>query len=466
MISRSISLTDTSDGLPNPRRIWAVIAASLALIMSVMDANIVNVVLPTLSREFGTSPSTTIWVMNAYQLAITVSLLSFSSLGDIYGYHKVFLSGVAVFCITSLVCALSTSFWMLTLARVLQGFGASAITSVNTAQLRTIYPRKFLGRGLGISAMVVAVSAVAGPSVASAILSLGSWHWLFAINIPLGLLALIMGFIYLPHREKRRERKFDKISALANALTFGLLIYTMEGFAHHERLDFLILQLILLGLVGFFYIRRQLRQEYPLLPVDLMRIPIFSLSVGTSICSFTAQMLALVSLPFFLQGSLGKTEIATGLLLTPWPIATLFTAPLAGYLVERIHAGLLGCARMLTFAVGLYLLSILPPSPADSDIIWRMIICGIGFGIFQTPNNSTIMAAAPVNRSGGASGMIGTARLLGQTLGATLVALLFNLVAHTSGTVVCLRVAGIFALIAAIVSCLRLSQQMPLKRTS
>lgn len=466
MISRSISLTDTSDGLPNPRRIWAVIAASLALLMSVMDANIVNVVLPTLSREFGTSPSTTIWVMNAYQLAITVSLLSFSSLGDIYGYHKVFLSGVAVFCITSLVCALSTSFWMLTLARVLQGFGASAITSVNTAQLRTIYPRKFLGRGLGISAMVVAVSAVAGPSVASAILSLGSWHWLFAINIPLGLLALIMGFIYLPHREKRRERKFDKISALANALTFGLLIYTMEGFAHHERLDFLILQLILLGLVGFFYIRRQLRQEYPLLPVDLMRIPIFSLSVGTSICSFTAQMLALVSLPFFLQGSLGKTEIATGLLLTPWPIATLFTAPLAGYLVERIHAGLLGCAGMLTFAVGLYLLSILPPSPADSDIIWRMIICGIGFGIFQTPNNSTIMAVAPVNRSGGASGMIGTARLLGQTLGATLVALLFNLVAHTSGTVVCLRVAGIFALIAAIVSCLRLSQQMPLKRTS
>ena len=230
MFSKNIAITDTTDGLPNPRRIWAVIAASLALIMSVLDANIVNVVLPTLSREFGTSPSTTIWVMNAYQLAITVSLLSFSSPGDIYGYHKVFLSGVAVFCVTSLICVLSTSFWMLTVARVLQGFGASAITSVNTAQLRTIYPRKYLGRGLGISAMVVAVSAVAGPSVASIILSLGSWQWLFAINIPLGLLALIMGLIYLPHREKKQNRKFDKTSALANALTFGLLIYSMEGF--------------------------------------------------------------------------------------------------------------------------------------------------------------------------------------------------------------------------------------------
>lgn len=462
MTSEKISLT-TTDGLPNPRRIWAVVAASLALIMSVLDANIVNVVLPTLSREFGTSPSTTIWVMNAYQLAITVSLLAFSSLGDIYGYHKVFLSGVAIFCVTSLICALSTSFWMLTTARVLQGFGASAITSVNTAQLRTIYPQKYLGRGLGISAMVVAVSTVAGPSVASVILSFGSWHWLFAINIPLGLLALIMGLVYLPHREKRQDRKFDKVGAIANALTFGLLIYSMEGFAHHERIGFLIIQIILLVFIGTYYIRYQLRQDSPLLPVDLMKIPIFSLSVGTSICSFTAQMLAMVSLPFFLQNTLGRSEIATGLLLTPWPVATLFVAPLAGYLVERIHAGILGCAGMLIFAGGLYSLSLVTSSMADSDIIWRMVICGIGFGLFQTPNNTTIISSAPINRSGGASGMLGTARLLGQTLGATLVALLFSLVTKGKGTAACLWLGTAFAIVAAIISCLRLSQQMPLK---
>lgn len=463
MVSKNTSIDNITDGLPNPQRIWAVVAASLALVMSVLDANIVNVVLPTLSREFGTSPSTTIWVMNAYQLAITISLLSFSSLGDIYGYHKVFLSGVALFCVTSLICALSTSFWMLTIARVLQGFGASAITSVNTAQLRTIYPRKYLGRGLGISAMVVAVSAVAGPSVASAILSLGSWHWLFAINIPLGLIALIMGLIYLPHKEKRQERKFDKISAIANALAFGLLIYSMEGFAHHERLDFLIVQIVLLIVVGIYYIRRQLRQEAPLLPVDLMKIPIFSLSVFTSICSFTAQMLALVSLPFFLQNTLGRSEITTGLLLTPWPVATLFTAPLAGYLVERIHAGLLGCAGMLTFGCGLYLLADLPVNPNDMDIIWRMVICGIGFGLFQTPNNTTLISSAPVNRSGGASGMLGTARLLGQTLGATLVAVLFSFITQGKGTTACLWLGAAFAIAAALISCLRLSQQMPLR---
>ncbi len=463
MITGSISIPEDSDGLPFPRRIWAVVAASLALVMSVLDANIVNVVLPTLSKEFGTSPSLTIWVMNAYQLAITISLLSFSSLGDIFGYRKVFLSGITLFCITSLICALSTSFWMLTIARVLQGFGASAITSVNTAQLRTIYPRQYLGRGMGINAMVVAVSAVAGPSVASAILSLGSWHWLFAINIPLGLLALGMGIKFLPKGEKRQNRKFDKISAVANALTFGLLIYSMEGFAHHENMNLLWIQLALLAFVGTYYVRRQLRREAPLLPVDLLKIPIFSLSVLTSICSFTAQMLALVSLPFYLQNVLGRTDIATGLLLTPWPVATLFTAPLAGYLVEKIHAGLLGCVGMLIFGTGLYLLATLS-SPTDGAIIWRMAVCGAGFGLFQTPNNSTIMSSAPTNRSGGASGMIGTARLLGQTLGATLVALLFSLAPQGKSNTSSLLVGAAFAVVAAIVSCFRLSQQMPLKR--
>lgn len=458
------SFGEETEGLPLPRRIWAVAAASLALIMSVLDANIVNVALPTLSREFGTSPSLTIWVVNAYQLAITVSLLSFSSLGDIYGYRRVFLSGVALFCVTSLVCALATSFWTLTVARVLQGFGASAITSVNTAQLRTLYPRKYLGRGMGINAMVVAVSAVAGPSVAGAILSLGSWHWLFAINIPLGLAAWVMGMIFLPKKEIRSYRKFDKISCVANAFTFGLLIYSMEGFAHHEKIEYLVLQLLLLGIVGTFYIRRQLHREAPLLPVDLMKIPIFALSVGTSLCSFTAQMLALVSLPFFFQNVLGFSDVATGLLLTPWPVATLFTAPLAGYLVERVHAGILGCAGMLVFAAGLYFLTALPSSPSAIDIIWRMGLCGIGFGLFQTPNNSTIISSAPAARSGGASGMIGMARLLGQTLGATLVALLFNLAPHGKNTTVSLWVGAVFALVAAVVSCLRLSQQMPLTR--
>ncbi len=455
-----------TDGLPLPRRIWAIVAIGFALSMSVLDINISNVVLPTLSHDFGTSPSVTTWIVNGYQLAIVVSLLSFSSLGEIWGYRKVFISGVILFCITSLICALSDSFWTLTTARVFQGFSASAITSVNTALLRQIYPKSQIGRGMGINAMVIAISAAAGPSVASGILSIASWHWLFAINLPLGIIALTLGIKFLPRQEENKKRKFDTISAVANAITFGLLIYTLDGFAHHERYDYLILQLVVLAVVGTYYIRRQLGQEAPLLPLDLLKIPIFRLSILTSICSFTAQMLAMISLPFFLQNTLGHSEVMTGLLLTPWPLASLITAPIAGYLVERIHPGILGSVGMVIFGIGLFSLSSLDAGSSVISIIWRLALCGAGFGIFQTPNNSTIISSAPTQRSGGASGMLGMARLMGQTLGTTFVALLFSWIAGGKSTAICLITGSVFALIAAVVSSLRLSETSALKKTN
>lgn len=455
--------TEKPDGLPIQRRIWAVVSVGFALCMSVLDVNIINIALPTLSEEFGTSPSATTWILNGYQLAIVISLLSFSSLGEIIGYRKVFLSGIGLFCLTSLICALSDSFWTLTIARVFQGFSASAITSVNTAQLRYIYPKRLIARGMGVNAMIVAVSAAAGPSIAGGILSVASWHWLFAINVPLGIIALILGCKYLPRQEERTKRKFDTISAVANALTFGLLIYTLDGFAHQEQMDLLVIQVIALVLVGTYYVRRQLRQETPLLPLDLLRIPIFRLSILTSICSFIAQMLAMVSLPFFLQNTLGHSEVMTGLLMTPWALATLVAAPLAGYLVDRIHPGVLGSIGMVLLSTGLFLLSRLTPDSSELDIILRLVLCGAGFGLFQTPNNSTIISSAPTQRSGGASGMLGMARLLGQTSGTTLVALFFGLIAPAQSTTACLIAGGIFAIVAAIVSSLRLSQPSTLK---
>lgn len=466
MIQTDYSRQENSetDGLPIPQRIWAVVAIAFALCMSVLDINISNVVLPTLAHDFDTSPSVTTWIVNGYQLAIVVSLLSFSALGEVFGYRKIFIYGVAFFCVTSLMCALANSFWTLTVARVFQGFSASAITSVNTALLRLIYPKSQIGRGMGINAMVIAISAAAGPSVASGILSIASWHWLFAINLPLGFIALMLGMKHLPREEKVSKHKFDTISAIANAITFGLLIYTLDGFAHHERYDYLILQLVALLVVGTYYIRRQLGQESPLLPLDLLKIPIFRLSILTSICSFTAQMLAMISLPFFLQNTLGHNEVMTGLLLTPWPLASLITAPIAGYLVERIHPGILGSIGMVIFGIGLYSLSSLSTESTVFSIIWRLALCGAGFGIFQTPNNSTIISSAPTSRSGGASGMMGMARLMGQTLGTTFVALLFSWVAGGRSTAVCLIIGSVFALVAAVVSSLRLSSTSTLKQ--
>ncbi|EBC3605876.1 MFS transporter [Salmonella enterica] len=445
-----------ADGLPLPQRYGAILTIIIGISMAVLDGAIANVALPTIATDLHASPASSIWIVNAYQIAIVVSLLSLSFLGDMFGYRRIYKCGLVVFLLSSLFCALSDS--LLTLARIAQGFGGAALMSVNTALIRLIYPQRHLGRGMGINSFIVAVSSAAGPTIAAAILSISSWKWLFLINVPLGIIALILAIRFLPaniaHDTKPR---FDLPSAVMNALTFGLLITALSGFAQGQSLTLIGAELLVLVVVGFFFVRRQLSLPVPLLPIDLLRIPLFSLSIGTSICSFCAQMLAMVSLPFYLQTVLGRSEVETGLLLTPWPLATMVMAPLAGYLIERLHAGLLGALGMVIMAAGLFALVMLPGSPSDLNIIWPMILCGAGFGLFQSPNNHTIITSAPRERSGGASGMLGTARLLGQSTGAALVALMLNQFGD-SGTHLSLLAAAILATLAAVVSGLRITQ--------
>lgn len=451
--------TSSSDGLPLPARYGAIVTIALGITMAVLDGAIANVALPTISRELQASPAESIWIVNAYQLAIVVSLLTLSFLGDMLGYRRIYQWGLVLFSFTSLFCALSGSLEMLTLARVLQGLGGAMLMSVNTALIRIIYPQRYLGRGMAINSLVVAVSTAAGPTVAAAILAVASWKWLFLINVPIGAVALWLALRYLPDNpQKNSQQRFDPLSALMNALTFGLLLSALSGFSQGVSLRLVAVQLLALAVIGTLFIRRQLKMPVPLFPVDLLRIPVFALSMATSICSFCAQMLAMVSLPFYIQNVLGRSEVATGLLLTPWPLATMVMAPIAGRLIERFHAGMLGGIGLALFASGLFSLALLPAAPADADIIWRMMLCGAGFGLFQSPNNHTIVSAAPRNRSGGASGMLGTARLVGQTSGAALVALMFNLFSG-QGTHAALLLAGACSTVAAIVSVMRMRQK-------
>ncbi|MCI1679009.1 MAG: MFS transporter [Ewingella americana] len=448
-----------NDGLPVPQRYGAILAIALGITVSVLDGAIANVALPTIAKDLNASPASSIWVVNAYQLAVTISLLSLASLGDIFGYRRIYQTGLLVFSITSLFCALSDSLTTLTIARILQGFGAAAIMSVNTALIRIIYPQRFLGRGMGINALIVAVSSAAGPTVAAGILSIASWQWLFAINLPIGIAALALGLKFLPaNSTKSQGQRFDFTSSLMNALTFGLLITAISGFAQGQNRLLILAEVVALVIIGWFFVRRQLSRPFPLLPVDLLRIPIFAMSLGTSLCSFSAQMLAFVSLPFFLQNTLGLDSVSTGLLLTPWPLATMVMAPISGRLVERFHPGMLGGIGLIVLSFGLYSMSMLPHDPSNLNIVWRMFICGAGFGLFQSPNNHTIITSAPRNRSGGASGLLGTARLLGQTTGAALVALMFNLFPE-HGTHASLILAGTLAGGGALVSFMRMTQQ-------
>lgn len=447
------------DGLAQPGRKWAMAVIALGMTMAVLDGAIANVALPTIAGDLHVNPASSIWVVNAFQLAMTISLLAFSSLGDLWGYKKVYVTGLLMFTITSLICALSDSFITLVIARGLQGFSAAAITSVNTAVLRIIYPSRMLARGMGINGLIIAVAAAAGPTVAAAILAVANWPWLFAINVPIGIFAFVLGLKFLPSNPvKVQGQRFDYTSALLNALTFGLLISVIDGFAHDIHWYILVPAIAVVVISGWFFVRRQLGQPYPLLPVDLLHNRIFTLSLVTSVVAFMAQMLALVSIPFYFQRVLHLNEVSTGLLLTPWPLATMITAPLAGRLMSRFSAGILGAVGLVIFGGALFLLASMPDQPSHFDIIWRMFMGGIGFGLFITPNNSTIIASAPTERSGGASGMLGMARLLGQTVGAAFVAVIFAMY-PSHGMRYALILGAIIAILSAVVSGLRFHQK-------
>ena len=445
--------TAVHDGLPTPRRYWSVLAIWIAMAMSVLDSAIANVALPTIAHELHATPAAPIWIVNAYQLAITVALLPLAALGDRLGYRRVYLAGLAIFTLGSLGCALSHTLVALTLARVFQGFGAAGIMSINAALVRFTYPQRLLGRGIGLNAVVISLAAALGPTVASAILSVASWEWLFAVNVPIGVVAIVIASRALPTAGGAKVR-LDRIAAALNVLTFGLLIMGLEGLSRGDLAWGL--GETGLGLVtGTILVRRELGVPAPLTPVDLMRIPIFGLSIGTSIVSFAAQMLAYVVLPFYFQGPLARTAVETGLLMTPWPLAVAVTAPLAGRLADRFPAGLLGGFGLALFALGLGALSRLHPGAGDLDIAWRMALCGAGFGFFQSPNNRAIVSSAPLNRSGAAGGMLATARLLGQTAGAVVAAMFFRL-AGGGAMIGALLTAALVAAAAAGISLTRL----------
>ncbi|MCC8392191.1 MFS transporter [Paraburkholderia sp. MMS20-SJTR3] len=437
-----------TDGLPNPQRALAYLAIAIATMMSVLDTSIVNVALPTICNDLSIAPADAIWVVNAYQLAITVSLLPLAVLGDSLGYKRVYCYGLALFTLASFACANAHTLAFLALARVFQGLGAAGIMSVNIALVRFIFPRAKLGVGVGYTSLVVAVSSAAGPSIASAILSVAHWQWLFLVNVPLGVLALLIGIRTLPATPTSGAR-LNLVSVVLNAVTFGLLISGLTAFGEAGATRRGIVMVAIALVAGVLFVRRESRLATPILPLDLLRMPVFSLSMATSICSFAAQTMAYLVLPFYFQQSLKLSETQTGLLMTPWPLMTALIAPIAGRLSDRVSPGLISSIGLFVLGCGLALLGLLGDTATQFGIVWRLAICGLGFGLFQSPNNRVIIGSAPRNRSGGASGLQSMGRLLGQSSGAVVVAIVFGLVPGRHLTLI----AGIAATLAVIAAC-------------
>jgi MFS transporter, DHA2 family, multidrug resistance protein len=417
-----------SDGLPTPQRWWAMLAIAVAITMAVLDSAVANTALPSIARQLGITPAQSVWIINAYQLAIVVLLLPVAALGERIGYRRVYLLGLGLFTLGSLACALSGSVAALVLSRIVQGFGAAGIMAVNGALVRHTFPHASLGRGVGFNALVVSMAGAIGPTVASGILAIGPWQWLFAINVPIGLFNLLFAARVLPW-SAQSDKPLDWLSAALSACAFGLFFVGVDTFTHGSASAAVAAAELTLGaLAGLALFMRERHEARPLIPIDLLRIPVFGLSAATSICSFAAYMLAFLALPFWFQTVLHRDQVETGLLMTPWPVGVGLVAPLAGRLADRVPAAVLGSAGLAVLAIGLALLSQLPPDAGTPAIVWRMAVCGLGFGFFQAPNNRTMLGSVPRDRAGAAGGMLATARLTGMTCGATIAALVFRLV--------------------------------------
>ncbi len=460
------------DGLPLPQRYRSMAVILLGISMAVLDGSIVNLALPGIVRDLHASAASAVWVVTAYQVATLVLLLPCAMLGDLIGHRRVYLAGLFFFTLASLGCAFSTSLTMLVVARTLQGLGAGGLFSVNASLVRRTYPRHQLGRGIALNSFVVATASVAGPSIAALILSIASWPWLFAVNLPLGILVFSLGWSALPRdtRVGRPGARLSPLDVLLNVLMFGLIFLGADAIGAHfagsptwlgPQASAL---LVACGAaVAVFYVQRQRRLTHPLFPLDLLRIPIFALSMCTSIAAFAAQTLASVALPFLLLEAWGRSAAATGFLISAWPIATVMTAPIAGRLIGRVADGLLGAVGLALMAAGLAALALLPALPGNADIAWRMALCGVGFGLFQSPNNHTIVTSTPPQRSGAGSGMLGTARLSGQSFGSVLLAIIFGAFgAHSAhGPSIALATAAVFSAVAGIFSGMRLRATAP-----
>ena len=445
------------DGLPSPQRYFAIAVVLMTYVLVVLDSAIANIALPSIARSLDASAADTVWVVSSYQLAVIVALLPCGALGEKLGARRVFLSGVALFTLASALCAMAPNLPVLVAARFLQGLGGGAIMALGSMMLRFICPHRMLGTIIGINAMTVAISSAAGPGIGGAILAVADWPYLFGVNLPLGLLVLVL-FRLLP-APRGQERRFDLVAVAMNGGMFLMFFAGADMLVRHTLTGAALLagSAVLMVLV----IRRERKEAAPLVPVDLFRNPAFRVAAMASVSCFAAQMMSYVALPFYLQHQLHMGITASGFAMIPWPATVAIVAPLAGRLANRVPTALLCAGGGIVLAAGLAVIALTSGAGQMTGFHIGTIMAGAGFGFFQTPNNRILLLSAPRVRAGAAGATQGTARLVGQTIGAIGMSLIFALADPDTAPVIGLFGAAIFALVASAISAMRTRYEQP-----
>lgn len=422
----------------------------VGIFISVLDATAVNLLLPSIADEFKSSESSSILIINSYQISILVMLLPLAAIGDRIGHGKIYQLGLILFTGASLLGSLAQSLEALVATRILQGIGAAGIMAVNAALLRMLFPEAMLGRKLAAISMVAAIGAVSGPALASIIAAYASWPWLFALKVPIGIMAILAGYRSFPQNSSK-SAPFSGTSLFLNIATFALFFVGLSYLTSSLDKNHMILGWAMLGAslpMAFLYVRHQSRENHPLLPLDLLCNRDFSLSICALTSAYFALTIVHIGLPFTLLHTYRYTAEQASVMLLAWPVAFILISPVAGRLVGRHSNGVISSIGIFIFAVGIFLLALLSAQPTDLGLFCCIFLCGAGFALFHVPNNHTIVTTTPMERSGSGSAMLSVSRLTGQCLGAACIALLFTIWPGQDGTaeIIGLVAAGGFAI--------------------
>jgi EmrB/QacA subfamily drug resistance transporter len=406
-----------------PAKLTATGAPVVALVcvgifMTTLDASIVNIGLPSIARAFDTPLTGTLeWIVIGYLVVIGALLLTFGRLSDMIGRSPIWIAGLAVFTVGSAVCGAAPSLGLLIGARGLQGVGSALILSTSTAILSNAVPPTQRGHALGWGATSIALGASTGPTIGGFLTTLGTWRWIFYVNVPIGIAAILLTLWLIPPTLVRSAQKFDLRGALLlaialAALTLGLSFGQEWGWTSPRVLGTLTIGVASL-VAGAF---AEVRAPHPIIDLRLFRNRVFSSAVVSLLCSMLALFAIGFLFPFYFEELRGFPSERTGLLLTPWPLAMVIVSPIAGALSDRFGSRLLAPLAMAITTAALVLLTQLDATSPMSEIWWRLALAGAGLGLFQSPNARSLMGAAPQSQQGMASGVFATTRITGQAL--------------------------------------------------
>lgn len=428
--------TSAPETLKNSKVKWHILGAvMLGSIMGPLDGSIVNTVLPSITNALHTNISTVQWVPTVYLLTISCLILLYGRLGDIIGYKSIYLWGLAMFVVASVLCGASQGIWMLIAFRAIQGLAAGMMMAVGYAIITSAFPPDERGKAMGIYAISIAVGLSLGPTLGGIIAEDLSWRYVFFVNIPIGIGALIWGSRTIPEGTRKPGQQLDwSGSILALVFLFSLLLFANRGqdWGWFSSLGIiaLLISTVIFG-AAFIWIER--KEAQPMLSLALFRSHTFSFASLSALLNFMALYSVIFLTPFYLTIVLHYSILKVGLVMVASPLATLVLAPLSGLISDRIGTRWLTFCGMMITASGLFLLSTLDESSGVFNVIWQLVILGIGIGIFQSPNNSAVMGSVPRMHLGIASGTLAAMRNIGMVLGLALAgAVLYNVAPVTS----------------------------------